>query len=192
LEKKLEFEVKQIQANYPEAQVELWCEDEHRVGLKPILKRVYVPEGENPIAQVNWRYQWLWLYAFVQPQSGETYWWILPYVNIDLFTKVLAEFAKEFGIGKHKRVLLVLDQAGWHKSVKVVIPEGIHLLPLPSHSPELQPAERLWTILDQPVANRTFGTLDELELILLKSCQSLMKQKELVRGLTNFHWWYQI
>jgi DDE superfamily endonuclease len=192
LEKKLEFEVKQIQANYPEAQVELWCEDEHRVGLKPILKRVYVPEGENPIAQVNWRYQWLWLYAFVQPQSGETYWWILPYVNIDLFTKVLAEFAKEFGIGKHKRVLLVLDQAGWHKSVKVVIPEGIHLLPFPSHSPELQPAERLWTILDQPVANRTFGTLDELELILLKSCQSLMKQKELVRGLTNFHWWYQI
>jgi hypothetical protein len=87
------------------------CEDEHRVGLKPILKRVYVPEGENPIAQVNWRFKWLWLYAFVHPQSGETYWWIVPYVNIDVFTTVLADFAKEFGIAREKRVLLVLDRA---------------------------------------------------------------------------------
>ena len=68
-------------------------------------------QGENPIAQVNGRFKWLWLYAFVHPQSGETYWWIVPYVNIDVFTTVLADFAKEFGIGREKRVLLVLDRA---------------------------------------------------------------------------------
>jgi len=55
---------------------------------------VDVPEGEQPIAQVNWRFQWLWLYGFVHPQSGETYWWILPKVNINLFNRVLADFAK--------------------------------------------------------------------------------------------------
>ena len=168
------------------------CEDEHRVGLKPILKRVYVPEGENPIAQVNWRFKWLWLYAFVHPQSGETYWWIVPYVNIDVFTTVLADFAKEFGIGREKRVLLVLDRAGWHMSQKLVIPEGIHLLPLPSHSPELQPAERLWTLTDQPLANRTFSNLDELEEVLFLRCKRLIEQRELIQGLTNFHWWVQI
>ena len=184
--------MEQIQTDYPDAVIELWCEDEHRVGLKPILKRVYVPEGENPIAEVNWRFKWLWLYAFVHPQSGETYWWILPYVNIDVFTKVLADFAKEFGIGRHKRVLLVLDRAGWHLSQKVVIPEGIHLLPLPSHSPELQPAERLWTLTDQPLANRTFSHLDELEEVLFLSCKRLIDQRELIQGLTNFHWWTQI
>ncbi len=64
-----------------EAEIQLWCEDEHRLGLKPILKQVYVPEGETPIANVNWRYQWLWLYAFVHPKTGETYWWILPSVD---------------------------------------------------------------------------------------------------------------
>ncbi len=64
--------MEQIQTDYPDAAIKLWCEDEHRVGLKPILKRVYVPEGENPIAEVNWRFKWLWLYAFVHPQSGET------------------------------------------------------------------------------------------------------------------------
>jgi hypothetical protein len=59
LEKKLASEVEQIQADYPDATIELWCKGEHRVRLKPILKRVYVPEGENPIAQVNWRFKWL-------------------------------------------------------------------------------------------------------------------------------------
>ncbi len=31
------------------------------------------PEGKTPIADVNWRFQWLWLYAFVHPKTGETY-----------------------------------------------------------------------------------------------------------------------
>ena len=113
-------------------------------------------------------------------------------VNIDVFTTVLADFAKEFGIDRQKRVLLVLDRAGWQMSQKVVIPEGIHLLPLPSYSPELQPAERLWTLTDQPLANRTFSNLDELEEVLFLSCKRLIDQRELIQGLTNFYWWTQI
>ncbi len=75
--------------------------------------------------------------------------------NIQLFNKVLADFAQHFGIGEKKQVVLVVDQAGWHKSAKVKIPQGIHLEFLPSHSPELQPAERLWTLTNEPIANRT-------------------------------------
>jgi hypothetical protein len=41
--------------------------------------------GEQPTARVHWRYQWLWVYGFVQPHSGENYWWLLPKVNIKLF-----------------------------------------------------------------------------------------------------------
>jgi hypothetical protein len=61
LGKKLNTELEALQQTYPEAAVELWCEDEHRVGLKPVLRRVYVPEGEVPIASVNWCFEWLWL-----------------------------------------------------------------------------------------------------------------------------------
>lgn len=53
LEKKLAKQVAELKSHYPEAEIELWCEDEHRLGLKPILRRVYVPEGEAPIANVN-------------------------------------------------------------------------------------------------------------------------------------------
>jgi len=56
-----------------------------------------------------------------------------------LFNKVLADFAQHFGIGRKKQVVLVVDQAGWHTSEQVKIPEGMHLEFLPSHSPELQP-----------------------------------------------------
>lgn len=48
--------------------------------------------------------------------SRETYWWILPYVNTQLFSRVLADFGQEFGLGKNKRILLAVDQAGWHKA----------------------------------------------------------------------------
>lgn len=170
----------------------MWCEDEHRLGLKPILRRVYVPAGETPIADVNWRFKWLWLYAFLHPKTGETYWWILPYVNTKLFNQVLADFAQEFGGCANKRILLAVDQAGWHTTKDLEIPEGLQIIFLPSHSPELQPAERLWTLVDEPIANRSFETLHDLEDVLFHRCQSLLQQTELIRGLTGFHWWLQI
>ena len=187
--KKLAQQTARVQAEHPEADVEVWTMDEHRLGLKPVLRDVWVPEGEQPIAQVNWRFQWLWLYGFVHPQSGETYWWILPKVNINLFNRVLADFAKHFGPGKNKQIILAMDQAGWHTSSQVEVPEGIHLEFMPCHSPELQPAERLWPLTNEAVANQLFQTLDDLEEVLFQRCRALLKQQDLIRGLTCFHWW---
>jgi hypothetical protein len=53
-------------------------------------------------------------YAFVRPESGEVYWLILPTVNVELFSMALSEFAKEVAAVESKRVLLVVDKAGWH------------------------------------------------------------------------------
>jgi hypothetical protein len=63
---------------------------------------------------------------------------ILPTANVELFSLALNEFAREVGVDKDKRVLLVVDQAGWHTAGKEVeVPEGIHLEFLPAGSPEL-------------------------------------------------------
>ena len=82
----------------------------------------------------------------MRPESGEVFWLILPTVNVGLFSMALFEFAKEVGAGNDKRILLVVDRAGWHTGGEVEVPEGIHLEFLPSGSPELQPAERLWVL----------------------------------------------
>jgi len=51
----------------------------------------------------------------VHPKTGESYWWILPYVNTELFNKVLADFA-QFSLGADKRILWL-----WIKPVGIPV-----------------------------------------------------------------------
>jgi transposase len=187
--KKLPEEVATLQKAYPEAKIELWSQDEHRIGLKPILRRVWARKGSRVKAVVRPRYQWMYLYGFVEPQSGKTSWLLMPTVNTTVFSLALAAFAQEQEVGPTKHMLLVMDQAGWHKSRDLVVPEGLHLLFLPSHSPELQPAERLWPLTNEPLVNRVFRTLDELEQLQAERCRYLQAHPEMIRGRTSFHWW---
>ena len=62
---------------------------------------------------------------------------------------------------------MVEDNAGWHRSQKAIIPEGIEIEFLPFYSPELQPAERLWQVVDEPLVNQYFETINEIEDILV-------------------------
>jgi hypothetical protein len=126
--------------------------------------------------------------SFIQSQEKIKA-WILPDTNTQLFNRVLADFAREFQLNRNKRILLVLDQAGWHISHKLELPEGLDLFFLPAHSPELQPAERLWPLTNEAIANHTVRSLSELEELLVIRCQKLLKQQDLVRGLTCYHWW---
>lgn len=82
--------VKGIRTEFPGSKVSLWNMDEHRVGLKPILRRVWTRRGVQPIA-VGWhRFESIQLSAFVQPETGENLWWIEDKVNIPTFNKILA------------------------------------------------------------------------------------------------------
>ena len=175
----------QVRQNY--RKVELWAFDEHRLGLKPIIKRTWTKKGESTIATVYPRYEWLYLYAFVCPQTGRNHWYIMPRVGIDIYNIVIKEFAAEVKATRSKGVIVVLDRAGWHS--KRELPTGIELEFLPSYSPELQPAERLWELVDDPLVNKCFKDLDDLEAVLKKSCEDLMQNPDLISQQTLFHWW---
>ena len=162
------------------------------MGLKPVMRRVWAPVGERPVARFKRGYKWTYLYGFVHPESGELYWLILPTVNTELFSMALNEFAKEeVGAAENKRILLVVDQAGWHTGKEVEVPEGIHLAFLPPGSPELQPAQRLWSLTNEGVANGLFEEIEEIEQALVERCLELLDQTETIKGLTNYHWWPQ-
>ena len=120
----------------------------------------------------------------MRPPGGEISRLILPTVNTELLSMTLSEFAKEAGAGENKRVLLAVDKAGWHTDGEAEIPEGIHLEFLPSGSPELQLAERLWPLTDEAVANRPFKEIEELEETLVKRCLELLDQTEAIRDFT--------
>jgi hypothetical protein len=118
----------------------LWCEDEHRLGLKPIIRKVWSPIGERPLVEVHQRYEWTYLYSFVRPKTGEVHWLILPTVNARVFSIALEHFARQMGAGTRRRILLVLDQAGWHTGKEVEVPEGYTLSfchrPRPNSNPQ--------------------------------------------------------
>ena len=169
--------------------LEVWAFDEHRLGLKPLARRVWAKAGKRPIAVSHHKYEWLYLYAFVRPASGGVEWWLANSVNADIFQAVLDSFAKAAGAGPDKTVVLVLDNAGWHRAKKLRIPEGVHLCFLPPYSPELQPAERLWPLTDEAVANKAFENLDDLTDTLDHRCAALSNQPSIVAANTCFHWW---
>lgn len=100
---------------------------------------------------------------------------------------VLAAFAAEMEIDIAHRA--VLGGAGWHTARGLILPEGIHLIFLPPASPELQPVERVWPLLDEPVANRTFADLDALEDVLVTRGQVLATERRRVKTHTRYHWW---
>ena len=100
----------------------------------------------------------------------------------------MALFARDAGAGADRIILLVLDGAGWH-TAPLAVPEGIRLVYLPPYSPELQPAETLSVHVDEPIVNRHFNSLAELDAVVAKRCIALGSDQDLVRGQTGFHWW---
>lgn len=174
---------------HPGTVIQLWAQDEHRVGLLPVIRRVWAPKGQQPAAAVRRRYEWLYAYGFVRPRTGQTWWCLLPTVSLEAMGLALAAFARDEGIGSQRRAVLALDNAGWHTSARLRLPDGVHLAFLPPASPELQPAERLWPLLDEPIANRSFATLEALADTLITQCLTLEADRLTVKALTHFHWW---
>jgi len=183
--------------------VEFWATDEHRLGLKPVQRRVWAPIGARPIALGHHRFEWLYVTAFVAPQSGETVWYLSNGIDKRCFEMMLAAFAREVGAGRDRIILLLLDGAGWHTEPGLAVPEGIRLIyrsrgkpstgrlscPSNPYTPELQPAEHLWPLVDEPVANRHSETLDALDSVLDDRCRTLAQDRDLIAANTTFHWW---
>jgi len=73
----------------------------------------------------------------------------------------LAEISRTVMPGAH--AVLLLDQAGWHLSAKLDIPDNITLMPLPPKSPELNPVENIWQFIrDNWLSNRVFRSYDDI------------------------------
>jgi transposase len=109
-------------------------------------------------------------------------WNIANAVCTEMFARVLADFATSVGAGPSKRVVLQLDNAGWHGPENLAVPDGIRLVFQPAHSPELQPAEHLWAFVDEPLANRCFDSIERLDQALSHRFIALTQQPDFIRN----------
>ena len=84
-----------------------------------------------------------------------------PHVNTEAMSMFLKMLGDELGPSDH--AVLIMDQAGWHKAKKLIVPDNITILYLPPYSPELNPAERLWAYLrSHYLSNRVFDDYTHL------------------------------
>jgi transposase-like protein len=135
--------------------------DEARFGQQGTTTRVWARKGSRPTAVKQTRYEWVYLYAAVEPATGHSVALQAPHVNtatMNVFLKMVSD-----ALGTNDHAVLIMDQAGWHKARRLVVPKNITILYLPPYSPELNPVENLWGYLrSHYLSNRVFDDYDHL------------------------------
>jgi len=134
--------VRRIARTHPGAEIQIWVQDEARFGQKGSLTRVWARSGSRPRAPKQTQYESLYLTGAVCPATGAAAAILTPTLNTDVVNLFFEELATQIPAGVH--VILLWDQAGYHTSEGLRIPENVSLLELPPRSPELNPMENLW------------------------------------------------
>ena len=119
----------------------VFCQDESRVGLHLPIRRRVTGYGVKPLQIVEPLYESSWLYAAVEPTTGDAFWGELPQLDATCFSLFLHKCGQPYAESLN---ILLLDQAPAHVAHRVQLPENVVLVWLPAYSPELNPVERLW------------------------------------------------
>jgi transposase len=160
------------------------AQDEARFGRISGAKKSWAPHGIRPLAPRQIVRQYTYAYSAVCPSMGEITSLILPYGNTQMMNIFLNHVSKEY---KEYNIIMLVDQAGWHRSNNLKIPKNIRLIKQPSHSPELNPVEHIWDeIREKNFHNKAFGSMDEVEKTLSDGLNNLRENRDYVRSLTNF------
>jgi len=160
--------------------------DEARFGLINWHKRRYCPPGFRPPWIVKRSYKWTYLYAAVEPTSGESFCLYLPGMDDGCLEVFLSELSKTY---PDHHLLIVLDGAPSHRSGQIVHPENISFLRLPPRSPELDPAERWFQEFRRSLSNRTFESVALIQEALTKTLRLYWEIPSLLKRLTGYSWW---
>jgi len=112
---------------------------------------------------------------------------VLPHVNVEAMTIHLAEISHHMTAGAH--AVLVLDQAGWHTSPKLRVPENISLLSLPLYAPELNSVENVWAYLRANfLSHRVWNSYDAIVGACCAAWNKLMSTPERLASITHRAW----
>jgi hypothetical protein len=142
--------------------IELWWQDEARIGQQGSLTRIWAQRGSRPTAPRDQRYQSAYLFGAVCPDRGVGAGLVLPRANVHAMNLHLQEISTQVSPGAF--AVLTLDGAGWHQvGDRLLVPDNIALLHLPPYSPELNPVENVWEFLrHNDLSNRVYATYEAI------------------------------
>jgi hypothetical protein len=148
--------------------VEIWFQDEARVGQKGSLSYVWAPVGSRPPMVRDNRHTAAYIFGAICPARGVGAAIITPTVNTECMNLHLAEISTQIAPGAIAAI--ICDGAGWHQiGGRLILPNNIVLVPLPPYAPELNPMENVWDYLRaNRLSARVWDTYDDI----LDACSS--------------------
>ena len=168
-------------------QVDIWSQDETRVGQQGSLTRIWAVCGTRPRKVKQQQFISTYIYAAACHDTGESCALILPYANTESMNQFLQELSSMVKDNRH--VALITDNAGWYLAKRLLVPDNITLVPLPAYSPELNAMEQIWQwIKNHFLSNQCYEGYDD---IVAKACHAwnqLSADIELVKSIMHRNW----
>jgi hypothetical protein len=139
-----------------ETPIEIWFQDEMRVGQKNGLVYQWAKKGTRPRQPKDQRYANAYVFGAICPARDTGAAVVVPFADTWAMQQHLSEISRRVTSGAH--AVLTLDKAGWHTTRRLQVPSNITLLHLPPASPELNPTENIWQYMRQSyLSNRVFA-----------------------------------
>ena len=160
----------------------MWFQDEVRFGQQGTLSRKWARRGSRPPAVKQTQYDYLYVLAAVCPTTGNCVGMLAPYLDTDTINVFFEQFQKEVDPNVHG--VMFWDQAGFHMARHLRPPPNLTLIPLPPHSPELNPVENLWHYLrSHHWSNRAYQNYDDLREAACDAWQASCIKPNLIQSI---------
>ena len=167
--------------------IEIWFQDEARIGQKNGLVRQWARRGTRPRQPADQRYESAYLFGAICPARGTGAALALPFADTEAMQLHLDEIARTVAKGAH--AVLLLDRAGWHTTRALAVPRNITMILLPSRAPELNPVENIWQYLRQNwLANRVFDTYEDIIEAACEAWRKLTAMPETITSIGTREW----
>lgn len=174
-------------AGVSEEVVDIWFQDEARVGQKGTVTRTWAEKGTRPRLKRQQQFEYAYLFGAVCPARDEAVGLVMPVANTDAMLVHLEHISLKIPEGRH--AVIVLDKAAWHTTKRLKKFRNISLLPLPPASPELNPTEQVWQVLrDEYLANRSYEDYDDIVSICCEAWNNFVDTPNRVKNLCSRSW----
>ncbi|MEK0189006.1 IS630 family transposase [Microcoleus anatoxicus PTRS2] len=167
--------------------IEIWYQDEARIGQKNKITRRWAKRGSRPSAPHDQRTRSAYIFGAICPKQSKAAALVMPWCDTYAMTQHLAEVSRHVADDAH--AILIMDQAGWHMSNNLVVPANISILPLPPKSPELNPVENLWLFMRENwLSNRVFKSYDDIVAHCCDAWRKLESQPWRIMSIGRREW----
>jgi len=171
----------------PATTIEVWFQDEMRLGQKNSLVYQWAKKGTRPRQPKDQRYENAYVFGAVCPSRDTGVALIMPNADTEAMQMHIDAIGRAVRPSAH--ALIILDKAGWHTTRKLKLPDNLTLVPLPPACPELNAAENIWQYLRQTyLANRVFDSYAAILDAAQSAWRKLLDEAGRITSIASRDW----